>query len=78
MAKWFCGSGFALPTNAARCFSCALVVIAGNAIAACRAGNWLGYDSAVRPIAAISRAPKDASTTATGSGSTASVAAGRA
>ncbi|HVP47034.1 MAG TPA: hypothetical protein VMT32_10645 [Bryobacteraceae bacterium] len=76
--KWFCGNGFALPANAARCSSCAPVVIEGSDIAVWSAGSKLACGSGDQRIAGTSKAWKAGSITATASGSTASAIAGRA
>jgi hypothetical protein len=78
MGKWFYDSGFAMPTNAAQCSSCARIVTAGSAIAASPAAGKHASVSIVQPIAATSKVPRDGWITATASSSIASASAGRA
>lgn len=68
MAKRFSVNGFAAAANVTRCSGSVNTAIADSAIAARLAARKRGSGSDVAPTAATSRASKDGSTIATGSG----------
>jgi hypothetical protein len=66
LAKWFCGSGFAVAVRVMRCSGSVDIVIADSAIAAQGVAGKPAGDNTVLPTAATSRARKADWTIATG------------